>query len=226
MALLLTNGALFLHVPKTGGRWVASVLKEAGLVRREILPSHADLRCLYSPIHRNRRELLWFLLRRHFLGWGEKRFVFCFVRHPLSWYESWFRYMSQPSRRWRNWGDETDVLRWHPAAPLNGTGSDDFTTFVQNAIRKRPGFVTEMYGQYATSAVSFVGRQESLREDLKTALARSGLSIDEELLRESAPVNQSEKTAPLEWDPATRRRVEALEQAGMIRYGYATQPTG
>ena len=34
MALLLKGGAVFLHVPKTGGRWVGKVLEESGFAVR------------------------------------------------------------------------------------------------------------------------------------------------------------------------------------------------
>ena len=36
MALLLKKGECFLHIPKTGGSWVSVILKEQGLVHKEI----------------------------------------------------------------------------------------------------------------------------------------------------------------------------------------------
>ena len=36
MALLLKKGECFLHIPKAGGSWVSVILKEQGLVYKEI----------------------------------------------------------------------------------------------------------------------------------------------------------------------------------------------
>ena len=43
MALRLKGGAVFLHVPKTGGYWVNGVLREFGLVEAEVARRHAGL---------------------------------------------------------------------------------------------------------------------------------------------------------------------------------------
>ena len=49
MALLLRNGAVFLHVPKTGGTWVTRVLEQAGLVRSAIATRHSDFHSSFHP---------------------------------------------------------------------------------------------------------------------------------------------------------------------------------
>ena len=48
MAVMLKCGAIFLHVPKTGGSWVTSALANQGLIKKQFGHIHADLvRVLY-----------------------------------------------------------------------------------------------------------------------------------------------------------------------------------
>ena len=51
MALLLKKGECFLHIPKTGGSWVSVILKEQGLIKKEIgYHKHIDwTRVSYFP---------------------------------------------------------------------------------------------------------------------------------------------------------------------------------
>jgi len=95
MALLLKSGAVFLHIPKTGGTWVTQVLEECGLIRCRFSHKHADLhRVMYSPRYcpwQHAKRCLRFGRAWH-AGVADA-YKFCFVRHPLRWYESWWRYM-------------------------------------------------------------------------------------------------------------------------------------
>jgi hypothetical protein len=146
-------------------------------------------------------------------------FVFCFVREPLKWYESWWRFMV--SINWRVLGDESDPHRWYPTAMLNGLGSPDFNTFVHNVNRKRPGFVTEMYGWYVRPGVTYVGKLETLTDDFLKACAMMRLSVDEQRVREYPHRNESPAEIPKpEWDPELRRETLRLEYPGYVRFGY------
>ena len=50
MALLLKNGAVFLHIPKTGGNWVREVLGKLDLIESEIGHKHSDVdRVMINP---------------------------------------------------------------------------------------------------------------------------------------------------------------------------------
>ncbi|MFA5355029.1 MAG: hypothetical protein WC291_12435 [Thermodesulfovibrionales bacterium] len=229
MALILKNGAIFLHIPKTGGNWVATVLRECNLVKGSIGDQkHIDIDRLFSLPCDSR----WGLLKQ-FINWpgslhgGNKPFMFCFVRHPLSWYESWFKYMTQPARNWRYWGDKTDIRQWHPNALLNGLGSPDFNQFVRNVLRERPGYVTELFGWYTKPQVDFIGKQENLREDLIKVLNMMELSFDEVLIREFPMVGLSPKPQEkIVWEKDVREEAYRSEYAGIIRYGYLPGNSG
>jgi hypothetical protein len=209
MALLLRGGAAFLHIPKTGGSWVTEVLDRQGLIRRRFSHEHAGIDL----------ALTWFSRRR----WLQAQpFMFCFVRNPLSWYESFFAYMSDPKVAWRKWGRSASGpgQRWHPNNMLNGCGSPDFNEFVRNVVRARPGYVTELFGWYAKPPISFVGKQESLAEDLIAVLRACGAQFNEDGVRQTPPVNSRVLERAIEWDPAVRREVIQLEYAAFRRFGY------
>lgn len=225
MALLLKGGAIFLHVPKTGGRWVTQVLEASGLVVSKIGHMHADAERVLSPAGSSGFNLLSYLLKRR-LGLLPRKnpYMFCFVRHPLRWYESFFNYNCEPGVNWRFEGDVDRADNWHPNAPLNGLGHPDFNFFVRNVIRRYPGYVTEMYSRFATPQVSFVGRQEQLCDDLIGVLKLLRLPFDEQFIRNYREVGVSPKRATgCDWDPALKAEVMRLEYAGLVRWGYAAQ---
>jgi hypothetical protein len=222
MALLLKDGSVFLHVPKTGGRWVGKVLVAAGLVKSHLGHMHADADRVLSPFGGSGRHLLMYLLKRR-LGLLPRKqpFMFCFVRNPLDWYESFFNYNCEPAVNWRYEGDVHDPHNWHPNAQLNGLGSADFNCFVRNVITKYPGYVTEMYGRFATPQISFVGKQENLCEDLITVLKKLQMPFDEQFIREFGKIGVSPKRSTgLVWDPDLKAEVIRLEYAGLTRWGY------
>jgi hypothetical protein len=113
--------------------------------------------------------------------------------------------------------------RWHPNAPLDGLGDDDFNRFMRNVLATRPGYVTQMYGWYVTDAVDFVGKQERLADDLSRVLAHLDVVHDAGRLHERARVNVSTgaERGPV-WDPALRDEVADAEGAALQRFGYTS----
>jgi len=234
MAILLKGGAIFLHIPKTGGSWVTRILQEMDLIEGRIGHMHADSdRILNAYRFGGVKTHAGYLIKRkvqkkirRFIPARKlpaKPFMFCFVRHPLSWYESWFKYQSL-KWNWRTWGTELNPDDWHPLSMLNGLGSDNFTGFMTNILKKRPGFVTELFGNYTKPNITdFVGHQENLGEDLIQVLTHLGLPHDPSVIRNMPPVNVSTETSlKIHWEPELRAEVERLEYAAMVRHGYQT----
>ncbi len=146
-------------------------------------------------------------------------FTFCFVRHPLDWYESWYRYMC--GRAGFDWSRETDLHSWHPCLAIKATGDQEFNQFLRNVLAQRPGFVTELFSTYTQPGIDFVGKQECLAEDLIGVLDKLKLSFDADAVRAAAPVNVSQRGhQSLQWDPALRAEFEKAEYAAMLRFGY------
>lgn len=197
MALVLKCGGIFLHVPKTGGEWVRLILQELNLADYELGDKHADMdEVLYYAKFRSGRQFLLYVLRRKILRKVRMRpeegfFKFCFVRHPLKWYESYWKFCS--ALGWPRWGEECDVARYHINAELNDCADDDFNGFVRKVVKKHPGYVTELYGRY-TRCADFVGKQETLANDLLFVLQQLGIDVDAGFIQRFKPINVSPKS--------------------------------
>ena len=223
MAVILKNGVLFLHIPKTGGTWVTKVLREAGLVRCSIGHRHANLDQLLAPGFQGVGRKVEYLYKRGlFLKTHPRPFTFCFVRHPLDWYESFYLYKNQPSLNWEQDGEEHNVHRWHPNAVLNGLGEGkEFNEFMTAVMDRHPGYVSALFSHYTFRPVDFVGKQENLREDLVTVLERVGCAFDPAIIRGKERINHSRSDSEKpQWDPAVRERAIRLERAALERFGY------
>lgn len=216
MPIILKNGAVFLHVPKTGGTWVASVLKDLGLIKKRISVKHATFLC-------GKRELYKFAVGE--ISKDKKiqppPFSFCFVRNPIDWYESWHRYVTDPIRKGRTFGSDIDIRYWHPTAILNNLVDEDFNTFVENVNKKRPGYVTELYGWFTLHKVNFIGKQENLVNDFIKLLKIMNINFDEEFVRQYPRQNQSVPPQNgLIWDRETLIKTAIYEYSAFVRYGY------
>ena len=231
MAVVLRCGSELLHIPKTGGSWVTSVLEANDLISQHRGHKHADFdRNLLSSAFSARQHLseVLRLTKEKFLyasknaPISEAPFRFCFVRHPLSWYESWWKYMK--GRNWNDWGTQNSADNWHPNSILNGLGSDDFNEFVWNIVRVRPGYVSELYASYTKPGIGFIGKTETLRDDLCYVLDLLGHSYSKDSILSAKRENVS-KTKPSEirWDPDLRLLVMRLELSALVNFDYLTE---
>lgn len=209
MALILKDGSVFLHIPKTGGSFVSTALIQLGLVKREFTKKHADVdRFINKSVAKKLPP---------------RPFMFCFVRNPLKWYESWWKY-NNTFGDWPTWGSASSGdAGWHPQNILNGCGDTDFSQFVRNVLKRRPGYVSEMYGWYVRPDVGFVGKNENLIEDLVTVLRMRELDFDEDKLRSMAKVGVAPGEERINWSDDLRREVIRLEYPAFVRYGYPTE---
>lgn len=233
MADLLRSGAVFLHIPKTGGDWVSTVLHELDLVEAHIeIPLRGDKHITLDDFGRLMQAIKSGHIQTpkitpEMAEKAETAFLFCFVRHPLKWFESWFSYMAMPERNWRSWGQRENALgarHVHPCAPLNGLGAPTFSAFMRNVLSKRPGWVSELFSWYTGSGMRFVGRQERLAEDLITALQQAGCQSDADQVRARAPLNTSDRRA-LQWERDLIEETLAVEGLALRRYGYGREIT-
>jgi len=194
-----TKKSVIYHIPKCGGIWVKETIRRAGIPytrSKDRAVGHKELRNDFR------------LEREHSLPpnmWPEDvkgLFSFCFVRHPLGWYKSIWRFR-------KNY----QVL--NPKFPVDRNWVPVYEDFVNNMLNSYPnGFVTELFQYYVgenIDGVDFVGRQENLADDLVKALTLADETFDEKILRTTKRWNRSkEYTAVLSEE--TQNRVLEVEK--------------
>lgn len=135
------------------------------------------------------------------------RFVFGFVRHPLTWWASFWRY-----RMATGW-DEENTIDF-------AAGSDSFDAFIRNVVNRLPGYLSRLYTDYLgppDAEISFVGRYESLAFDLPRALALAGVPFDPARLLMESPVNVSEGWE-VGYSPRLAERLLEAESEAVTRF--------
>ena len=234
MALALKDGTVFLHIPKTGGNWVREVLAELDLVDTEIAYKHAAAeRVSIQPYFDKywEEKLAPTHITHSFDSYPVYRppDMFAFVRNPISWYESWFKYQSDPERIWKHSGDRRGLIDWHVCKPINVVGDKigkeglKFNDFMRAVIKKCPGFVTCMYHSYMALGSIIYGRQEKLSTDLVQILQMLRIDFDPEFVLNYPKTNVSlEPENPIVWDKDVLEEVTRLEYAGIKGYGYGS----
>lgn len=185
MALLLKN-SIFYHIPKTGGRWVGSVLRDMGLVKREYLQPG-----IRWPLN---------LVEEHVSPARAKKnvvkdlFSFAFVRNPITWYQSFWKYKNNST-----WDE-----------PYVKYGSSDFNEFMTKIMLITPGFLTQMYREF--DKVSYMGRLENLRSDLRAILDSLGENYSDSLIFEAPSLGASSTKVNIEYDPKILKKMKKLER--------------
>ncbi len=201
--------SVFVHIPKTGGTWIRGALRAAGLYQGDVGRDHATPKELADT-----------------LAFRSTAMVFCFVRHPLAWYQSYWCYRMKHGWHRPSPGEAAAPIR---TVTLDAHCRDDhFDRFVENCLARYPqGWVSHLYDHYTTGC-TFVGRQERLREDLLLALLIAGEPVDAARIRNHPPQNVASQEAV--WRPrcqyseALRQRVLAAEHRALERFGYASSP--
>lgn len=156
--MLITNKTGFLHIPKTGGIWVRDTLRQTSIYKKECGHPHD----FYSNIKYNNKHKLK---------------IFCFVRHPVSWFIShWAHWKDNPQRKERN------IKKMKAGVDLYQKYSKDFVDFLRIDDLKKSinifcikyrGWMIKFYEDY-TKDCDFIGKQENLREDLLFFLQKAG----------------------------------------------------
>ncbi len=182
----------FIHIPKTGGTWVSKMLID-----------HSGLEVALTQIpHPTTRT-----------SPGQGLFTFAFVRNPLTWYQSYWKYKFKTNH-------------WNPYRTLDAQcQADTFHKFLDNVIEKCPGFYSDFLIQYVgkeSDPIDFIGKQENLVEDFLEAMSISGehcVPKFEEIVRNSAPINVGPKNIDT-YPPGYAEKIYQLEKYTFKRFDY------
>lgn len=153
MAITDNNKFVFLHIPKTGGMWVSSLLRniaETSLIGHQ----HSHFPQL-SQFHDNE--------------WYNQRFIFTMIRHPITWYQSRWAFRVKHG--------------WKLNHPLDfNCATNDFHSFVESVLSFKPdGWLTWLYSQYIDNVpggVDYVAKLESGVDDIKHIFNKIGAKYD------------------------------------------------
>jgi hypothetical protein len=206
-------------MPKTGGNWVREVVRRTFpemfiFIRFPNNDPHIpleDLRELF--LEHSKAEEFCFLRNGNIpLRHEEKLEVlnsfsaenpphfYSFIRHPLSWWTSFWLYRQRTGWQPDHWIDS--LCR-----------SDNFAVFIENVLQRLPGGWNRMSRMFIGSndkPVDGIGRQENLLQDLSGFLNAEGLVHDPAQLQSLQRINASEGHKPV-LSPELAARLAASE---------------
>ena len=164
------KSALSLHIPRTGGTWVKEAMFQAKIPM--------DKWGRVCETYRPRKHTI--IPHIHPKLWAKVGVVFSFVRHPVPYYVSVWRFTT---RSWEIWPDKMKmmvierkdpavineaVLRWKP----------DFDEWLDEMLEEEPGWVTRWFERYVGPSggefCHYIGRTETLESDLEQVLRMLG----------------------------------------------------
>lgn len=207
---LLTTRTLFIHVPKTGGSTVRTMIeksvgscKESGPLEIEDHYGFGEVVAAHPGIDRGRVS-------------------FGFVRHPVAWLKSrwaWAVVSGLPGKALRI---PSAAAHW-----MTLCWSDDFEIFTENYLERYPGICTQttfrMLGLWHDRPVDQIGRTENLVADLERILEEAGERFDAAALRSCAHERVAASGAlrdRCKLPPALETRIMSAEAALCKRFGY------
>ena len=208
MAIRLGCGAVIYEMPKTGTTWIRESLTSFGIPWTDdppLLPACPR----HSP---------WWC-------YPEATTRICSVRHPVSWYESYYLYHTfreiQPTTAARK-SVLFDADKWYSHQLFhfeNGECDFTFEQWVDRITSFYPAAYTRLvdtyFGPLGFSAMDFVIRVETLPQDLRRVLSKLGYVLNGPHI---PAVNRKE--GRIQWLIHQRNRVLQLEQ-DVIRRFYA-----
>jgi len=100
---------------------------------------------------------------------------------------------------------------------------DDFDGFVEKVLVNLPGYASRMYERFVgppDAEIDFIGRQERLVDDLRTALQQAGVYSDAVNLEFDRVNAGRDNTAHVRFTPTQYDALAAAERRGMDRFGY------
>lgn len=197
--------ALILHVPKTGGTWIKRVLKEHHR-RGHFKVEMADRKCWRQ---RPRKHTPFAHFHLGFLS--QVDYTAAFVRDPCDFYLSTWKWFQRFKKRDR----EDQVRLWYPLKEPKHLWHRrcTFSEWVQKFVERYPVWLSRFYDLYVgpkdSEYVDFIGRTETLEEDLYSFLVWIGYDVPR--IR-TPPINKTPAKYKATCDAASAKCIKKNEQ--------------
>lgn len=208
MALYLPDhNGLFLDCPETGGEIVAATLRDALGIRVEDVGYQHSHKDLVGPL-RSR----------------EQPATFALVRHPVSWYASYWEHQAQDRRAGGGSAAAESEPHWHPNWRLDRMHDGlNFEEFIRTATAASDRLY-ELFDWYTglgtRDEVDVIGKYETVITDLIRFLELIGVPYEGPALRALAPASTDVEEPPAPWTTELRALVIAAESRCLQDYGY------
>lgn len=203
MALIIDFEKIFFHIPKTGGNSFRSFLQLNSTCKLvEKSHKHATPDFFYG------NKLLQKLQIGDLFRERSTQSIF-FVRNPITWYESWYKY--QVSRGIVQWGGSRRISQWHPMSSLDGVDFSSFSSFICTIYETNPSYLTGLYFRYLTERNSVVCKMEDVVLDTEKELIRMGFQLSK-FNSFNYPVVRPSPKLDTVWTKRMKRQVEENER--------------
>lgn len=181
-------GLLIQHIPRCGGSFVERALDELKIPYVRWLEKQPDrLPRKHSLLEHYRREPM-----------REVRAVACWVREPVAYYKSVWCWLTQAGERGRR--KLLTKWSWHPHASAARLYAPDFGRWVWLVLDREPAWATRIFESYTGPEggefCQFVGRCETIAEDLPELLDRVGFVADQQVVQNIPRQNESKVPKP------------------------------
>ena len=221
-ALIKQNRVLFLHIPRTGGTWVKKAINLL-----EIPVTNYNVR---FQIYIAKKHGLLAHIRRPFRARIDS--TFCFVRHPITFYESVWKYIITTDYNGKRYIKLSNKWRWHPLTKAveqyKQLANDkrnkeiDFNDWVTLMLCNEPMWCTRLMEQYigpeGGEFCKFIGRTETLSNDFVEALNFFRIKTNVDLSVLNTLKKQNTREGVIRWDEDVKSFVLDTERLFIRRF--------
>lgn len=230
MARFLNDPPILIqHIPRTGGTWIQYAVESlyADDEYARVLRG-GDLATNPRSWHPTWAPKKHCLLHHYYAGRiPPDAVIACFVRHPLAYYESTWRYLERIGRAKRLHICQSRKWPWHPQREPAEKWLPDFNAWAMRMTEEVPGWATRLFEAYTgprgAEICSFIGRTETLQDDFVRLLRMHGHEDRDTSAVELIPQQNAAPNAEVEWDTLVMAAVLCSENVAVDRwYGAST----
>ena len=214
MAVLIRNSHVFFHIPKTGGKFIDSILLKNNLYSLRLGHRHSNYSHIQGIINRkvikfrNKIGAISEIKLSHPLKF------FCVIRDPISWYESWYKYNKK--KNFTSGRKKGDYFDWHIMSPVSECNDNDFNIYMNNINKNYPGFATYVFNSYLIDLNIEVIRFENIRDDLKKYMTFNKLPSN--FIEDHPITNSTLNEEKIFWDDKVKKETLENEKHFVKKY--------